>query len=228
MESLESSQGLLETFEHLRKVIQYRREDLLSTSLYELTTNLIKFLTFEPRLYFNELFLEILCKLSYSLYIKSSLLLNLPPPKGEEEPIGEVNSRERFFYLYQAIPLGRLLEEKVFLPKVNGFEIHEDEEKKGDILQLIRALLDVLDRIQREPTMTIDLNTPSIEDYLEKLKDSLEKYRIATWEELIQRLNLTGIMDRVYLFLAVLFLVFEGVCGVHQEEEGTIHIFLKA
>lgn len=227
MEQLETSRGLLETFEHLRKVLHYRREDLLSISLYTLIERVKSFLTLEPKIYFSELFLEILSKLSYGLYIKSNLLLNLPPPIVEEEITGKDYLRERAFFLYQAIPLERLLNDKIFLPKVNGVTVPDRQEGKGDPSQLIKAILDLLERIKQEPTLTLNLDTPSIEEYLERLKSFLKVHPVTTWEELSKIFNFTDLLEKVYFFLALLFLVFEGICGVHQDEQGIIHIFIK-
>lgn len=227
MEQLESSRGLLETFEHLRKVLHYRREDLLSISLYTLIERVKSFLTLEPKIYFSELFLEFLSKLSYGLYIKSNLLLNLPPPIVEEEVTGKDYLRERAFFLYQALPLERLLNDKIFLPKVNGVTVPDRQEGKGDPSQLIKALLDLLEKVKQEPFLTLNLDTPSIEEYLERLKGFLEGHPVTTWEELIKVLNLTNLLEKVYLFLSLLFLVFEGICGVHQDEQEIIHIFIK-
>lgn len=231
MENIDLSKSLLQSFEDFRKILLYRRESLLSLSLSHFSFQLLSL--FRSSQVFGDLFLEFLLKLSYALYLKSKLLLNLSDeedslPKEEEEFLENFEEgKRRTFQYFFALLTDRVLEEKVFLPKVNGFENFSPVQERGDINLLIGIFLECLERLKREPSIRLELSERNIEDYIEDLREILYKERLFTWDDFLKKRKISSLLEIVFYFLGLLFLVFYGECGVHQSEEGIIQIFLR-
>lgn len=226
MELLKTPSELSSRLEDLRKILLYRREELTTFQLSQVSLQILLFVRENPHP-LNELFLEFLIKLSYALYIKSKLLLDLPFQEEEEDPASTLPEKKRIFALYQALPLERVLEEGVFLPRVNGFADVKKSEERGDLNLLLSALLRVLERTKGEPILQLDLAKRSLEEYIEDLKGYLYHQRLITWEDFLRKKGVLEKIDLIYYFLALLFLVFYGEAGIYQEENEEIQIFLK-
>lgn len=236
MENIALSNNLLQSFEEFRKILLYRRESLLNISLSQLSSQLL-FLFRNSSIVLGDLFLEFLLKLSYALYLKSKLLLNL----SEEEELtsqeeGEIlenfredfrEDRRRFYQYFIGLLTERMLEDRVFLPKVNGFENLLSYEERGDINLLIGTILNYLERVKKEPSIKLEFVEKNIEDYLEDLRQFLYKERLFTWDEFLEKREISSLLEIVFYFLSLLFLVYYGECGVHQDEKGIIQIFLR-
>lgn len=227
MEEVENLPRLLETSERLRKVLQYRREELLSINLYLFLLELRNLIGANPRLTFSDLVFEILLRLAQGLYMKSLLLLN-PTAKGEEveEGILEKLVSERQFHLFDRLPLDRVLEDKVFVAKVQMDDLSGSPSERGDLSKIISAIIEVFERLRSEPQLVLELNQESIDRVAEDLREVLLKRRVLTWRELIEEKEYHSKEALVFAFLALLFLVFEGFCGVHQDADNCIHIYL--
>mgnify|MGYP001626203799 CR=1 FL=1 len=232
MEPIDISKSLLQSYENFRKILLYRRENLLNLSLSQFSSQLLSICK-EISFLFGDLFLEFLLKLSYALYIKSQLLLNLSEEEvlsqEEEENLLESwgEAKARTFKYFSSLLTERILEERVFLPKVNGFENMVALKEGGDINHLIEVLLNYLERIKRQPSIKFEFSERNIEDYLEDFRQFLYKERFFTWEEFLAKKGITSLLEIVFYFLSLLFLVFYGECGVHQNERGIIQIFLR-
>lgn len=226
MEIVESSFHLPEVYDQLRKILAYKRENLLDFNLTQVAERLRYSLHLEPKLFHNELYLELLKKLSYAIYVKSACILDTPFDK-EEVQEDEVKTRERLFTYFENIPLGRILNEQVFVPQLEGVIGFQLQPGSGDLSLLISAFIDLLERQVANRSITLQLTQPSIEEYISKLRDFLERKRVIRWEEIITHFEVKDVQDVVFFFLAVLFMVFEGLCGVYQGEEETFEIFLR-
>jgi segregation and condensation protein A len=232
MEPIDISKSLLQSYENFRKILLYRRENLLNLSLSQFSSQLLSICK-EISFLFGDLFLEFLLKLSYALYIKSQLLLNLSEEEvlsqEEEENLLESwgEAKARTFKYFSSLLTERILEERVFLPKVNGFENMVALKEGGDINHLIEVLLNYLERIKRQPSIKFEFSERNIEDYLEDFRQFLYKERFFTWEEFLEKRGVSSLLEMVFYFLSLLFLVLYGECGVHQNERGIIQIFLR-
>jgi len=229
MEAIEPSQPLASELENLRKLLLYRRETLLELSLSEISERLARLLK-TPETLIGDLFLEFLMRFSYALLLKSRLLLNeaLWEETLEEEPYPEERGRRTsLFGLYQAIPLERTFEDRVFLPKIDGFEERDLISERGDLQLLISAFLRVVERWQKETTLRLEFSQKNIEDYLENLRLFLQRERLFTWEDFLQALRIRDPLELILYFLGLLFLVYYGECGLYQDEKGIIQIFLR-
>lgn len=93
MEEIKNTLPLSIELENLRKLLLYRREELLSLSLSEITYKLVTYFEGdlkEKEFHIGDLFLEFLVRLSQALLIKSRILLNsCENPFGEEKPLNE-------------------------------------------------------------------------------------------------------------------------------------------
>lgn len=227
MEEVESLPKLVETSERLRKVLTYRRDELLSLSFYMFFQELRNLITANPRIKFSDLVFEILLRLTQGLYLKSSLLLNPNAPKEELEESHEMPLSQRQFYLYDCLPLDRVLGEWVFVTKVFLDDLLESPPSRGDLTKITRAILEVLERLRAEPRMVLELNQQSISKVAEELKEFILEKKATTWREMIKERELFSRESLVFAFLAILFLVFEGFCGAHQDAENCIHIYLR-
>jgi len=243
MEEINRTLPLSTELENLRKLLLYRREELLNLSLSEITYKLLTY--FEGDLKKKEfqvgdLFLEILVRLSQALLIKSRILLNSyenPFEEAktldgdEEDRVLEAEERDLFkrglFGFYRALPLERALEEGVFLAKINGFESFFSFEERGNPGILIKALINLLERKKREKVLNIEFSEKNIEDYIKDLKEYIFQARTFTWEDFLREKGIKSLLELVFYFLSLLFLVFSGACGVYQDEGGIIHIFVK-
>ncbi|MCS7199715.1 MAG: hypothetical protein RMI63_02710 [Caldimicrobium sp.] len=226
MNLLEESLSLPEAYKSLLKIIAYRREDLIKISLAPVAERFLYFLSIEQRLFLNELFLQLLSKLSYAVYLKSAILLNNSLEREEYEE--DEKPRERIFSLYEKLPLGRILDERVFLPKLEGSKELNTFSNRGDLTKLISAFLNYLERRVRENPQAIELHQPSIEEYINRLKDLLYKRRITTWSAILLNFQVKNLQELIWFFLAVLYLAFEGVCGVYQVDGEDFQVFLKS
>ncbi|MCS7150621.1 MAG: hypothetical protein RMI93_07800 [Caldimicrobium sp.] len=226
MEIVERSFPLPEVYDQLRKILAYKRDNLLDFSLAQVAEKLKYSLHLEPKLFLNDLYLELLKKLSYAIYVKSACILDTPFDR-EEEQEDEAKTRERLFTYFENIPLGRILNEQVFVPQLEGAIGSQFQPGSGDLSLLISTFIDLLDRQVADRSITLELTQPSIEEYISKLQDFLEKKRVIKWEEILTHFELKDLQDVVFFFLAVLFMVFEGLCGVYQGEEETFEIFIK-
>ncbi len=232
MENLDLSKGLLKSFEDFQKILLYRRETLLNLPLSQLSSQLLTLFR-DPGFSLGDLFLEFLMRLSYALYLKSKLLLNFSEEvdqseKEEEAPLEafEEKPKRDFLYLW-GLSLERVLEERVFLPRVDGFESSFSPDEKGDINILIGIFLRYLEKLKQEPAIKIVVSERNIEDYLEDLREFVYKERLFTWEEFLRKKQVGSLLEIIFYFLSLLFLVFYGECRVHQDERGIIQIFLK-
>lgn len=227
MELIKSTSELSTKLEALRKILLYKKEELSTFQLSQVSLQILLFVRENP-LPLNELFLEFLIRLSYALYIKSQLLLNLPLNE-EEEEITEpaFPEKRRVFALYQVLPLNRALEEEVFLPRINGFTEIQSIEERGDLSLLLSALLKVLEKAKAEPELYLEFEKRSLDEYLEDLRDFLHYQRLISWKEFIQKKEIQEKLDLIYYFLALLFLVFYGEAGIYQKESEDFQIFLK-
>ncbi|MEZ0343352.1 MAG: hypothetical protein ABWJ99_00890 [Caldimicrobium sp.] len=229
MEEIDLSKSLLESFEDFQKILLYRRESLLNLSLSQLSSQLLSLFR-DPSFILGDLFLEFLMRLSYALYLKSKLLLNYSeeedqPEENFFEPLDEDKKRE-FLYLW-GLSFDRVLEERVFLPKVDGFENRLFHKERGDVNLLIGIFLNYLERLKNEPVIKLEFSEKNIEDYLKELRDFIYKERFFTWEEFLERKGDLSLLEIIFYFLGLLFLVFYGECGIHQDERGIIQIFLR-
>lgn len=227
MEEVENLPKIAETSERLRKILQYRKEELLSISIYLFLVELKNLLVANPKLTFSDLFFELIIRLAQGLYIKSLILLNPSAPEEETEEISTRVVSERQFYLYNYLPFDRVLEDKVFIPKVSLEELVENYSDGGDLSKIISAFIEVLERVRAEPQLVLELNRQSIDKIAEELRETIAHRKSLTWSELTEERALKSREAIVFAFLALLFLVFEGFCGVHQDVENCIHIYLK-
>ncbi|MFN3920959.1 MAG: hypothetical protein ACK4K4_00955 [Caldimicrobium sp.] len=231
MENLVFPRDLPTQLENFRKILQFKRDDLTSLALSHLSFAFLQYLKEERNL--NELSLEFILRLSLALYIKSKLLLNtLEEPNYFEEETEELETfaeKKKIFSHYHVL-LGRgLLEEDVFLPKINGVvEIGVFEQEKGDFNLFLSALLSFLEKQLRQAPLTIEWHEKSIEEYMEEVRDILRKKKIITWKELIEDKEIVEVKEKIYYFLSLLFLVFYGECGIYQDDFGCIQVFLKS
>lgn len=227
MELIKSTSELLTKLDDLRKILLYKRDELSTFQISQVSLQILLFVRENPAP-LSEFFLEFLIRLSYALYIKSQILLNLPF-KEEEEEISEIHAPEkrRIFSLYQVLPLKRVLGEEVFLPRVNGYTEIQTLEERGNLSLLLTALLKVLEKVKAEPELYFEFERRSLDEYLEDLRTYLFNQRLISWDEFIQKKGVQKKIDLIYYFLALLFLVFYGEAGLYQRETEDIQIFLK-
>jgi chromatin segregation and condensation protein Rec8/ScpA/Scc1 (kleisin family) len=183
---------------------------------------------------FSELFLELLIKISRILYLKSQFVLSrhLGQPEEIEESSEENPMPDP---LCIGLPLDKALWEKIFLP-VPSREVFErvaengmTMESQGDLTELLKSILRILEGERMVKEVAERIPEKSIEDYIERVREILDKKGVFTFEELTSKIDFScpeGLIHLVYYFLAVLFLCFQGICSVVQQREfGEIQVF---
>jgi segregation and condensation protein A len=229
----ETSLELYNNLEELKSKIFKNKYELIDLNLTNIVLSAQKYLSLAN---LNEIFLEFLIRLSEAIYLKSCLLLNIH--NGNEEKVEDLEGtslkefflEERFNY-YQALPLGRILFEKVFLSRIPY--VFEKEDKKifaGEREKnlILKAILSVLSREEVKGEILKNFSSPSINFYIEDLKEYLEKKLSFSFKELIKERKEVRFLEVVYYFLALLFLYLEGVCYMVQNSENEdIIIFSK-
>jgi len=228
----ETSLELYNNLEELKSKIFKNKYELIDLNLTNIVLSAQKYLSLAN---LNEIFLEFLIRLSEAIYLKSCLLLNIH--NGNEEKVEDLKGtslkeilEERFNY-YQALPLGRILFEKVFLSRIPY--VFEKEDKKifaGEREKnlILKAILSVLSREEVKGEILKNFSSPSINFYIEDLKEYLEKKLSFSFKELIKEKKEVRFLEVVYYFLALLFLCLEGVCYMVQNSENEdIIIFSK-
>lgn len=227
MEEVENLPQLLETSEKLRKILQYRKEELLSISFYVFLIELRNLITSNPRLKFSDLVFELLIRIAQGIYSKSLILLSPSTPDDERGEIAEKSLPERQFHFCDCLPLDRILEERVFVSRISVEDLGESVSERGDLTKIISAIISVLERMRAEPRFILELSRESISKIAEELREVISERKSITWRELTEEKGLFSREAMVFAFLALLFLVFEGFCGVHQDAENCIHIYLR-
>lgn len=239
---MSASEGVLELYnslETLKNTLFKNRFDLLELNLTRVVLSAQKYLSLTN---LNEVFLEFLIRLSEAIYLKSCLLLNINVKEEKLESTEALSFEKNFSFpeerlnYYKALPLDRILFEKVFLGRFP--EILENFDKNRDLgegkkILILRAILSILNQEDIKEEVLKNFSSPSIEFYLKILKDYLEEKRSFTFKELInERLGEKekgGFLEVVYYFLSLLFLCFEEVCYMVQNNENEdIIVFSKA
>ncbi|MFN3567578.1 MAG: hypothetical protein ACK4UR_01555 [Caldimicrobium sp.] len=229
MEILSSSQELITHLENFHKILLYKRETLREISLSQFTFSFLQQLKQENEK-LNEVLLELILKISYAVYIKSKLLLEFSLKEPERENDLEIYSlieEKKQLYYYQLLFTERILGEKIFIPRIciddNENEIFEE----GDINELISAIFLLLEREKKEKSFFLKLEEKNIEAYLEEMRCVLKDKKVFFWKEFLKEKKNLDLKEKIYYFLSLLFLVFGGECGIYQDEEGNIQIFVK-
>ncbi|MFN3406156.1 MAG: hypothetical protein ACK40E_00265 [Caldimicrobium sp.] len=229
MEILSSSQELITHLENFRKILLYKRETLREISLSQFTFSFLQQLKQENEK-INEILLEFILRISYAVYLKSKMLLECPQEEPEREIFWEIDSsdeeKKKLFY-YQLIFTERILGEKVFLPSISANIDGNGEAEKGDINELIIAIFSLLEREKKEKSFSLKLEEKNIEDYLEEMREVLKDKKVFSWKEFLKEKKNLDLKEKIYYFLSLLFLVFNGECGIYQDEQENIQIFVK-
>lgn len=228
MENLVSPESITLHLENVRKIVLHKRERLLNIYFNQITTSLLQLIK-DDSTSVNDLFLEFLIYLSYALYLKSKFLLNekMEGDSLKEEPLKDVYVRERGYHYYKTFLTERFLDENVFLPKINTSDINNNDHMKGDLNSLISAFISFLDRERNKARFSYNGEVKSIEEYINEVRMILKMKKLVLWEEIINLREDLNLLDKIYYFLSILFLVYEGECGFHQDEKGSIQIFIK-
>ena len=187
------------------------KANLLEVSLSGVLQKLEENYRTNPKGYFALLFLESLIFLSLALYRKSELILRIYFPEPEEEVLEEDEPSESLPLDFRkdfslTLPVERLLEEKVFLPRIDGVEI---EEEGLALAQLIEPMLKILEREKSKRVFEVEIPDIDISFYLERVEGLILSWGKATFRSMLEHFE-RGIITVVYLFLAILFLAFEG------------------
>jgi hypothetical protein len=185
------------------------KANLLEVNLSKVLQKLEETYQTNPKGYFALRFLESLIFLSLALYRKSELILRIyfPQWEGQEEDKPSESlplDFRRDFSL--TLPVERLLEEKVFLPRIEGMEI---EEEGLTLAQLIEPMLRILEREKSKRVFEVEIPDEDISFYLERVEGLILKWGQATFRSMLEHFE-RGILTVVYLFLSILFLAFEG------------------
>lgn len=187
------------------------KANLLEVSLSKVLQKLEENYRTNPKGYFALLFLESLIFLSLALYRKSELILRIYFPQCEEEGQEEDEPLESLPLDFRkdfslTLPVERLLEEKVFLPRIEGVEI---EEEGLTLAQLIEPMLRILEREKSKRVFEVEIPDEDISFYLERVEGLILRWGKATFKSMLEHFE-RGILTVVYLFLSILFLAFEG------------------
>ncbi len=185
--------------------------NLLEVSLSNFLQKLEENYRTNPKGYFALLFLESLIFFSLALYRKSELILRIyfshqERAEQEEEVPSEslpLDFRKDFAL---TLPAERLLEEKVFLPRIEGIDL---EEERLTLAQLIEPMLRILEKEKSKRVFDAEIPDEDISFYLERIEALLLKRGKATFKNVLEYFE-RNILTVVYLFLAILFLAFEG------------------
>ena len=234
----ETALELYNELEELKKILSKNKFNLIDLNL----TNIVLFAkNFFSLTTLNEIFLEFLIKLSEAIYWKSCLLLSIQN-KEQEKKIESLREfkfeedliEERLNY-YKALPLERVLYEKIFLPyipnileKFNERDFRKEEQKN----LILKAILSILDREEIKEEILENLASLSIEFYLETSKEYLQRRISFSFKEVIEeklgKMKEDNFLKVIYYFLSFLFLCFEDLCYMVQNNENEdIIIFSK-
>lgn len=210
--------------EQFRRIFTKNKQEVLKYNLSEFVALLSTVPL--PKL-FSGLFLELIVKLSEALYWKSCFLLNTrpqeePQPSEESYPEEEISIKRQFHY-YNLIPLDRVLEDKVFLPKSSEVQLPSDEfltspESQQAFNLLLQALLRVLQRETLKTEVLEKLPQVSIEDYIDEVYQFLQQNTSFYFEDFLKTRNL-DVLKVVCYFLALLFMCFYEQCRLVQNSE---------
>jgi len=171
---------------------------------------------------FTPLFLESLILFSLVLYRKSELILktyfHLKDERFDvEEPqlTDDVLPFDFKECIGLALPVDRLLEDKIFLPRIEGLKF---EEERLTVAHLIKPLLKMLEKESYRLDFEVEAPKEDISFYLERVENFLVERGKTTFSEILELFEM-GILTVVYLFLSILFLAFEGKIRVFPLED---------
>ncbi|RLG09877.1 hypothetical protein DRN73_09185 [Candidatus Pacearchaeota archaeon] len=234
----ETALELYNELEELKKILSNNKFNLIDLNLTNIVLSAKNFFSLTA---INEIFLEFLIKLSEAIYWKSCLLLNIQS-KDKEEKIEnlrefkfEEDLIERRLNYYKALPLERVLYEKIFLPYIPNIleKFNErDFQKEGQKNLISKAILSILDREEVKEEILENLTSLSIEFYLETSKEYLQKRMSFSFKEMMEEklgeMKEDNLLEVIYYFLSFLFLCFEDLCYMVQNNENEdIIIFSK-
>lgn len=233
----ETALELYNELEELKKILSKNKFNLIDLNLTNIVLSAKNFFSLTT---LNEIFLEFLIKLSEAIYWKSCLLLN--QNKEQEKKIEnlrefkfEEDLIEEGLNYYKALPLERVLYEKIFLPYIPNIleRFNErDFQKEGQKNLISKAILSILDREEIKEEIFENLASLSIEFYLETSKEYLQRRISFTFKEIIEeklgKIKKNNFLEVIYYFLSFLFLCFEDLCYMVQNNENEdIIIFSK-
>jgi chromatin segregation and condensation protein Rec8/ScpA/Scc1 (kleisin family) len=205
-------------FENLSEV----KNKVEEVELYALIKHIV---TLDRSIWIKAWFLEALIKISELLYLKSRMLLKRRDDKegnlDEKVVLEDLRVRGIEGFLRNR----KLLWEDVFLPRIRNEFNNELSGSRGDITWLLGVLIEILEKEGVKEEVLPDVGRENIEHYIEEVRNRLFKEGGCNFYELIKGRE---ILDIIYLFLAFLFLCFEGVCVIVQErEEGNLILVLR-
>lgn len=233
----ETALELYDTLENLKNIISKNRFDLIELTLTPFVLSAQKYLSLTT---LNEVFLEFLMRLSEAIYLKSCLLINIYV-KSED---GMETSKELKFEEYQvekkpnyykALPLDRILFDRIFLSRIPEILEKLGREKNlegGEKSLILKAILSILAREEFKEEMLKNFSFISIESYINNLKEYLEEKISFSFRELIEekvgKERENRFVEIIYYFLSLLFLCFEEICYMIQNSESEdIIVFSK-
>ena len=234
----ETALELYNELEELKKILSKNKFNLIDLNLTNIVLSAKNFFSLTT---LNEIFLEFLIKLSEAIYWKSCLLLNIQNKNQEEriENLKEFKFEEDLIKgglkYYKALSLERVLYEKTFLPCIPNIleKFNErDFQKEGQKNLISKAIISILDREEIKEEILENLTSLSIEFYLETSKEYLQRRISFTFKEMIEeklgKMKKDNLLEVIYYFLSFLFLCFEDLCYMVQNNENEdIIIFSK-
>ena len=234
----ETALELYNELEELKKILSKNKFNLIDLNLTNIVLSAKNFFSLTT---LNEIFLEFLIKLSEAIYWKSCLLLNIQSKEQEKEieNLKEFKFEEDLIKgglkYYKALSLERVLYEKIFLPCIPNIleKFNErDFQKEGQKNLISKAIISILDREEIKEEILENLTSLSIEFYLETSKEYLQRRISFTFKEMIEeklgKMKKDNLLEVIYYFLSFLFLCFEDLCYMVQNNENEdIIIFSK-
>ena len=234
----ETALELYNELEELKKILSKNKFNLIDLNLTNIVLSAKNFFSLTT---VNEIFLEFLIKLSEAIYWKSCLLLNIQNKEQEKEieNLKEFKFEEDLIKgglkYYKALSLERVLYEKIFLPCIPNIleKFNErDFQKEGQKNLISKAIISILDREEIKEEILENLTSLSIEFYLETSKEYLQRRISFTFKEMIEeklgKMKKDNLLEVIYYFLSFLFLCFEDLCYMVQNNENEdIIIFSK-
>ena len=234
----ETALELYNKLEELKKILSKNKFNLIDLNLTNIVLSAKNFFSLTT---LNEIFLEFLIKLSEAIYWKSCLLLNIQSKEQEKEikNLREFKFEEDLIKgglkYCKALSLERVLYEKIFLPCIPNIleKFNErDFQKKGQKNLILKAIISILDREEVKEEILENLTSLSIEFYLETSKEYLQRRISFTFKEMIEeksgKMKKDNFLEVIYYFLSFLFLCFEDLCYMVQNNENEdIIIFSK-
>ncbi len=234
----ETALELYNELEELKKILSKNKFNLIDLNLTNIVLSAKNFFSLTT---VNEIFLEFLIKLSEAIYWKSCLLLNIQNKEQEKEieNLKEFKFEEDLIKgglkYYKALSLERVLYEKIFLPCIPNIleKFNErDFQKEGQKNLISKAIISILDREEIKEEILENLTSLSIEFYLEISKEYLQRRIFFTFKEMIEeklgKMKKDSLLEVIYYFLSFLFLCFEDLCYMVQNNENEdIIIFSK-